>query len=140
MIKKEQGKIRHFDLFNHQKYHLVLVTKNRHKCLTDKILQRLEELCRKWCALWNAELCFFDGAEDHIHIMFSMGPDIMPSRFVRGLKIITSRVLHKQFSKQLKKLYSKSELWSRGYCLVSASSEPKNVFKEYLDQVPVTEE
>lgn len=140
MIKKEQDKIRHFDLFNHQKYHLVLVTKNRHQCLTENVLQRLEEICRKWCILWNAELCQFEGGDYYIHILFNMGPEIMPSRFVRGFKIISCRVLHKQFSKQLKKFYNKSELWSRGYCLVTANSEPKSVLKKYLEQVSITEE
>ncbi len=62
-------------------YHLVLVTKYRHKCFTKDILERLEEICRDQFAKWEIELIEFDGEADHVHLLLDMHPNIMPSRF-----------------------------------------------------------
>lgn len=114
-------------------YHLVLVTKYRRKCFTKKMLERLEEICKHISSLWDIDLLEFGGEEDHIHLLLSMHPNIIPSRFVNNLKTVTSRILRKEFSDVLGKFYWKPILWSRAYCLISAGGAPLNVLKKYIE-------
>lgn len=78
-------------------YHLVLVTKYRRKCFSRKILQRLEAICKHVSALWDIDLLEFGGEKDHIHLLLSMHPNIIPSRFINNLKTVTSRHIRKEF-------------------------------------------
>ncbi len=50
-------------------YHLVLVTKYRKKCLSNEMLNRLEEIVKKNCADWEIDLLEFNGEADHIHLL-----------------------------------------------------------------------
>jgi len=59
----------HWHCVYNLQYHLVLVTKYRHKCFNQEILQRLKELCTEQAAHWEIEIIEFGGEEDHIHLL-----------------------------------------------------------------------
>jgi putative transposase len=123
----------HYHCVYDMKYHLVLVTKYRRPCFTDQILTRLEEICRKQCEQWEVELIEFGGENDHIHLLLSLNPTIQPSKLVNSLKTVSSRLIRKEFPKQLEKYYWKPVLWSRAYCLLTAGGAPIDILREYIE-------
>lgn len=116
------------------KYHLVLVTKYRKKCLTDDMLSRLEQLCGDVCKKWDAKLGEFGGEADHIHLLLDMNPNAPLSKFINNLKTVTSRLLRKEFSQYLARFYYKPVLWTRAYCIISAGGAPLSVLTEYIQK------
>lgn len=122
----------HWHCVYYLKYRLVLVTKNRRKCLTKVLRKRLEEICREQCNNWSVELSGFNCEADHVQLLLELHPNITPSRFVNSLKTVTSRLLRKEFSGQLKKFYKKPGLWTRAYCLVTTTGAPLSKIKQYI--------
>ncbi|PCI21656.1 MAG: IS200/IS605 family transposase [SAR324 cluster bacterium] len=122
----------HYHCVYNLNYHLVLVTKYRKKCFTKAILSRLEEITRGNCEKWDLELLEFGGEADHVHLLISMHPNVIPSKFINNLKTVTSRLIRKEFSDHLKKFYWKPVLWTRAYCLITAGDAPLEVIKSYI--------
>lgn len=113
-------------------YHLVLVTKYRKKCLSNEMLNRLEEIVKKNCADWEIDLLEFNGEADHIHLLLEMHPNIMPSKFINNLKTVSSRLIRKEFEEELKPYYWKPVLWTRAYCLFTTGGATIDVIREYI--------
>jgi putative transposase len=122
----------HYHCVYNLKYHLVLVTKYRKKCFTAEMLQRLEQMCRNLCTMWEIELIEFGGEADHAHLLLDMHPNIMPSKFINNLKTVSSRLLRKEFALHLQQYYWKPTLWTRAYCLISAGGAPLDIIKTYI--------
>lgn len=112
-------------------YHLVLVTKYRKKCLSNEMLNRLEEIVKKNCADWEIDLLEFNGEADHIHLLLEMHPNIMPSKFINNLKTVSSRLIRKEFEEELKPYYWKPVLWTRAYCLLTTGGATIDVIRAY---------
>ena len=115
-------------------YHLVLVTKYRKKCLSNEMLNRLEEIVKKNCADWEIDLLEFNGEADHIHLLLEMHPNIMPSKFINNLKTVSSRLIRKEFEEELKPYYWKPVLWTRAYCLLTTGEATIDVIREYIQK------
>ena len=113
-------------------YHLVLVTKYRKKCLSNEMLNRLEEIVKKNCADWEIDLLEFNGEADHIHLLLEMHPNIMPSKFINNLKTVSSRLIRKEFEEELKPYYWKPVLWTRAYFLLTTGGATIDVIREYI--------
>ena len=113
-------------------YHLVLVTNYRKKCLSNEMLNRLEEIVKKNCADWEIDLLEFNGEADHIHLLLEMHPNIMPSKFINNLKTVSSRLIRKEFEEELKPYYWKPVLWTRAYCLFTTGGATIDVIREYI--------
>ena len=113
-------------------YHLVLVTKYRKKCLSNEMINRLEEIVKKNCIDWEIDLIEFNGEADHIHLLLDMHPNIMPSKFINNLKTVSSRLIRKEFGEELKSYYWKPMLWTRAYCLLTTGGATIDVIREYI--------
>jgi putative transposase len=133
MIKKQA-----FDKLNHctfnLKYHLVFVTKYRKRCVTKPMLERLQEIFKRFCEQWECVLLEFNGEPDHVHLLLSLNPKVRPSSFVNNLKTVSSRLIRKEFAMQLKKFYWKPVFWSRSYCILSCGGAPLSVLRQYIEQ------
>src|SRR5271166_4799289 len=127
-----------FETLNHctfnLKYHLVLVTKYRKRCMTKPMLIKLQEIFKRLCEQWQCALLEFNGEPDHVHLLLSLNPKVQPSIFVNNLKTISSRLIRKEFSVQLKNVYWKPIFWSRSYCIISCRGAPLSVLKQYIEQ------
>jgi putative transposase len=119
-------------------FHLVLVTKYRRQCFTPPILTRLEQICRSLCEKWHVELEEFGGEPDHIHLLLSLHPSMMPCNFINNLKTVTSRLIRKEFSTHLKKFYWKPVLWTRAYCLLSTGGAHIETVRKYIEKQEVS--
>lgn len=86
-------------------YHLVLVTKWRRPALTESIRQRLAEIASETLEGWRCTLLEFGGEPDHVHLLFRAHPALELSRLIGNLKTVTSRLLRKEFAKELSKFY-----------------------------------
>ena len=115
-------------------YHLVLVTKYRHRCITTEMATYLESQYIRLLESWNCELLECNGEPDHLHLLISSNPKIQPSKIINSLKTATSRLVRKEFSEHLKQFYWKPVFYSRSYCLVSCGGAPLEIVKQYLEQ------
>jgi len=133
-MKKQELKQLYHCTFN-LNYHLVIVTKYRRKCITSAMLARLKLICKDLTKKWECELLEFNGEADHLHLLLSLNPKVTPSIFVNNLKTVTSRLIRKEFSEQLKKFYWRDPVfWSRTYCILTCSGAPLSVIKQYIEQ------
>jgi hypothetical protein len=48
-------------------------------------------------------------------------------------KTVSSRLMRKEFSERLERVYSKPVFWSRSYCLVSCGGAPLEIIKQYIE-------
>lgn len=130
-MKKNNFSISNHCVFN-LKIHLVLVTKFRKKCITKTMLSFLESHFQRLLEVWGCELHEFNGEADHIHILLSINPNIQLSKLINNLKTVTSRLVRKEFSEHLRKIYWKPIFWSRTYCVISCGGAPLAVLKQYI--------
>lgn len=114
--------------------HLVLVTKYRRPCLTKDLLKRIEEICRNVCQMSDVELLEFGAEPDHVHLVISMHPNVMPSKLVNSIKTVTSRLVRKEFAKHLQKFSLGTHLWTRAYCLLSIGGAPLETIRKYVER------
>ena len=122
----------HWHCVYHLKYHLVLVTKYRRKCLSREIQPKLQGIIEKVCALWDVKLETFDADLDHVHLLLDFHPSLEPAKFIGNLKTVSSRLLRKEYPEHFSKFYWKPLLWSRAYCLISAGGAPLETLKQYI--------
>lgn len=114
------------------KYHLVLVTKYRKRCITQEMLTRLEEIIRGVCKKWDVEVLEFSGEADHIHLLISAHPSMELSKFINNLKTVSSRMIRKEFNEHLAKFYWKPYFWTRAYFIATTGGAPLEVIKQYI--------
>ena len=124
----------HHHAFYDLKYHLVLVTKYRKKCITKDMLIRLREIIEKICKRWDIELIEFNGEEDHVHLLISAHPTMELSKFINNLKTVTSRIIRKEFSEHLSRFYWKPYFWTRAYFIATTGGAPIEVIKRYIEK------
>jgi len=115
-------------------YHLVMVTKYRKECIMPEMLEKLKEISARILTTWEGELLEFNGEADHIHLLISIPPKMAPSNLVNNLKTVTARLIRKEFSEHLAKVYYKPVFWSRSYCIITCGGAPLSVIKQYIEQ------
>lgn len=115
-------------------YHLVVVTKYRHKCIDIKIMDRLVEITKNLFEKWNCDLIEMNGEEDHIHILFDAPPQINLANIINNYKTVTSRYIRKEFPEELSKYYWKPYFWSRNYMVLSTGGATIEVIKKYIEE------
>lgn len=115
-------------------YHLVVVTKYRHKCINDDVMERLKEISNNLFCKWNCEIIEMNGEEDHIHILFEAPPQINLANTINSFKTVTSRYIRKEFEEHLKNYYWKPYFWSRSYLILTTGGAPLEVIKKYIEE------
>ena len=115
-------------------YHLVVVTKYRHKCISQPMMERLKEITNKLFERWDCKLIEMNGEEDHIHILFDAPPQINLANTINNYKTVTSRYIRKEFPKELSKFYWKPYFWSRSYMILSTGGATIEVIKKYIEK------
>ena len=133
MAIKQELKMLHHCVYS-LRYHLVLVTKYRRRCITAEMLERMRALFTDLCAKWECELLEFKGEPDHVHLLVALQPKIAPSVFVNNVKTVTSRLIRKEFADHVKQFYGDPVFWSRSYCILSVGGAPLSVLTQYIEQ------
>ncbi len=99
------------------------------------MLNRLEEIIRSVLIKWDCEIIEFGGEGDHIHILFESIPSVDLSKLVNNLKTVSSRLMRKEYSTELKKFYwsEKPMFWGGSYALISVGAQaPLEKLIEYV--------
>lgn len=115
------------------KFHLVVVTKYRHKCITPEILEDLKSISNDFLNKKGGSILEMNGEEDHIHILFEIPPQIELASMVCSLKTVTSRLIRKKYSDYLKKFYWEPVFWSRSYCILSTVGATIETIRKYIE-------
>jgi putative transposase len=130
-MAKQEVQALHHCVFSLQ-YHLVLVTKYRKMVISPEILKRLNEIFDETLSKWNCKLVEFNGEPDHVHLLFFATPNLELSRLVNNLKTVSSRLIRRDFAREIKKIYWKPVFWHRSYCVLSCDGAPLEVIKRYI--------
>jgi len=133
MSPRQELKTLYHCVYNLQ-YHLVLVTKYRRKCITAPLLARLKEILAATTAKWGGELIECNGEADHVHLLISLSPTVQLSIFVNNVKTVSSRLIRKDFGRELARWYRQPVFWSRSYCIISCGGAPLSVLRQYIEQ------
>ncbi|MZQ75409.1 MAG: IS200/IS605 family transposase [Peptoclostridium sp.] len=118
-------------------YHLVVVTKYRHKCITPDMLWMMQEITQGFLENWGCTLIEFNGEADHIHLLFEATPQVQLSKLVNSYKTVTSRAVRKEFSEHLAQYYWKPYFWSNSYMVLSTGGATIETIKKYIQQQDV---
>nr|WP_304216568.1 IS200/IS605 family transposase [Fredinandcohnia onubensis] len=67
-------------------YHLAVVTKYRHKCISKDIISRLIKITNNLFERWNFTLIEMNGEKDHIHVLFDAPPQVNLANTINNYK------------------------------------------------------
>ena len=113
-------------------YHLVLVTKYRHKFIIDNLKDCLLKYTYEYFTAKNLNIITVNTDKDHIHIMFEAYPNLNLSNFIKSYKSSTSRILRNKFERFLSKYYWKPYFWSSSYFICTVSEKSLKLVEEYI--------
>ena len=116
-------------------YHLVVVTKYRHKVINNELKDRLIEISYSIIESdWKSKIISINTDEDHVHILFETLPQTQLSKLINNYKTVTSRLIRKEFSKQLEQYYWKPYFWSDTYFISYVSDTSEAMIKRYIEK------
>jgi putative transposase len=115
-------------------FHLVLVTKYRRKVITKEMLERLRTIFQETLEKWHSELIEFNGEGDHIDLLFRTNPTVQLSKLVNNLKTVSSRLVRRDFRKQVNRFYRKPVFWHRSYCLITTGGASIEKLRKYIEE------
>ena len=101
-------------------YHIVWCVKYRRKVLSQKISERLYELCKA-------------GENDHVHCFVSAPPKISITQIVKYLKGISGNRLLEEFPELRKSLW-KGHLWNGSYFVETIGSISEDNIRRYIER------
>ena len=114
-------------------YHLVVVTKYGYPILTGNIANRLDEISHSVMEKdWKCHIAEMKIYDNYVHIFFEAPPQVQPSRLVNNYKTVTSRLIRKEFSEDLKVWEMENLFWNRSYFICTVSDHSESMMKEYV--------
>ena len=139
MKAKKDEKINYYYTKRHAvyllQYQLVVVTKYRHKVINNELKDRLIEISYSIIESdWKSKIISINTDEDHVHILFETSPKTQLSKLINNYKTVTSRLIRKEFSKQLEQYYWKPYFWSDTYFISSVSDTSEAMIKRYIEK------
>ncbi|MFC4503221.1 MULTISPECIES: IS200/IS605 family transposase [Streptomyces] len=114
--------------------HLVFVTKHRRGVFNDEMLARCEEIMRKVCEDFEAELKDFNGERDHVHLLIHYPPKVAVSKLVNSLKGVSARRIRQEFAGHTNHAIPQRPLWSPSYFSASCGGPPLAIVRQYIEQ------
>lgn len=102
--------------------------------MNDEMLTRCEEVMRKVCEVFDAELKVFNGQTDHVHPLVHYPPKVALAGLVNSLKVVSSRRLRAEFTGRVNRAIMHDRFWSPSYFAGSCGGAPLQVVKDYIAQ------
>lgn len=112
--------------------HLVFVAKYRKCIFTKEMLDCMKDVFESVCTDFESSLVEFDGEGDHVHLLVNYPPKVSLSKLVNSLKGVSSRIIRRDFSKEVNRILWKGVLWSPSYFSGSCGDAPLNIVKNYI--------
>lgn len=131
MVLNNEFKVNRHSIYN-LKYHLVVITKYRKKCINKDILNDLKEIFNRIITSNNGSILEFNGESDHIHLLFEVPPQVELAKLINNLKTVSSRLIRKQHVEYLKQYYWENVFWSRNYCILTTGGATIEMIEKYI--------
>ena len=113
-------------------YHIVWCVKYRRKVLSQKISERLYELCHEIAKAKGFTIVNIKAGEnDHVHCFVSAPPKISITQIVKYLKGISGNRLLEEFPELRKSLW-KGHLWNGSYFVETIGSTSEDNIRRYI--------
>jgi len=113
-------------------YHLVLVTKYRHKVIDEAISARAKEIFEYIAPTYKITIEEWNHDKDHIHVLFKAHPKSELSKFINAYKSASSRLIKKEFPHLKEKLWEEY-FWSQSFCLLTTGGVTIDVIRQYIE-------
>ena len=114
------------------KYHLIWIMKYRYKVLRGRVAERARDLIGQSCQAREVVVVRGAVSADHVHLLVSAPPQLLPSKLVQYLKGRSSRRLQDEFG-ELRKRYWGQHLWARGYFCATVGAVDDATIKSYIE-------
>ena len=115
-------------------YHIVWCVKYRRKVLSQKISERLYELCHEIAKAKGFTIVNIKAGEnDHVHCFVSAPPKISITQIVKYLKGISGNRLLEEFPELRKSLW-KGHLWNGSYFVETIGSISEDNIRRYIER------
>ena len=115
-------------------YHIVWCVKYRRKVLSQKISERLYELCHEIAKAKDFTVVEVKvGENDHVHCFVSAPPKISITQIVKYLKGISGNRLLEEFPELRKSLW-KGHLWNGSYFVETIGSTSEDNIRRYIER------
>lgn len=112
-------------------YHLVVVTKYRHKFLASPAARRIvfEELAEAGneCEIWCKEVAI---EKDHVHVLLEATPQSPVTKFIKLFKGRSSHRIRQQDGA----IAQHRAFWSPSYCLITTGGAPIEIIRKYIER------
>ena len=114
-------------------YHLVVVTKYRKEVINEDITTELILIAKNIFEVKNkGKVIEINTDKDHIHILFSVGPQVQLSKLINSFKTVSSRLVRNKFKSYLNGFYWKPYFWSNSYYIASVGDTNEDTVKRYI--------
>ncbi|WP_435886526.1 IS200/IS605 family transposase [Streptomyces hirsutus] len=123
---------------------MVFVTKYRRGVFDDEMLTRCEEITRKVCEDFEAELKEFNGGRDHVHLLINYPPKAAVSKLVSSLKGVSARRIRLgappgrrrggESTGQVNRAVVQGHLWLPSYFSASCGGASLAIVRQYIEQ------
>ena len=100
--------------------------------LLDNVGKRLRELYRQICSDMDVEILSGVIANDHVHVLVSIPPQVLVSKLIQKLKGKSFYKLQREFA-SLRKQYWGQRMWARGYFACSTGNITDEMITDYID-------
>jgi putative transposase len=114
-------------------YHIVFVTKYRHKVLEGEVEEFVKTRINELCQQYGWECLALEVMPDHIHLFVSAEPKVAPLAIATTLKSILTVDVFREFSGLRAKKFWGSGLFSRGAYYGSAGTVSSETIKRYIE-------
>ncbi|CAM3551180.1 Transposase IS200-like domain-containing protein [Nocardiopsis gilva] len=115
--------------------HLVFTPKYRRRVFDDALPTRREEITRKMCEDFGAELREFDGETDHVLLLAHYPPKVSLSRLIGPLKGVSARPLRQEFAGCINRAIMHGQFWFPSYFAALCGGDPLLITKEYIENL-----
>lgn len=113
-------------------YHLIWVTKYRHKVLVGEIAEGLRNMLGDVATNIGLETIQMEVMPDHVHILLSATPQHHIPDFVKLLKGTTARRMFVAFPQLKRKLWG-GNLWNPSFCVLTVSENTHAQVLQYIN-------
>ena len=126
-----------YEHYGHKKtrirYHIILVTKYRRKCLNN-IKEHILESFKYIESNSNITIHQINMDNDHIHLLISFPPQYSILQTINRLKQGTTNYIYKHCNDYIKKYYrsKKKKLWSDSYFISTVGMISENKVIDYI--------
>ena len=114
-------------------YHIVLVTKNRRKCINEEIGDRLKKEIIRLIEGHEGHVVSIETVCDHVHILAELSPKYAVANEIATLKTVTARILRRDYGDYLKQFLWGDSFWSRSYFIATSGGVTLDILKEYVE-------